>query len=221
MMNPKLFKERGQALILIAFAGIALFAITGLAIDGSNKFSDRRHAQNAADTAALTGALAKANAETAGDDAATVSTKLVTAALNRAADNGYDGDLVTNVVQVNSPPVGGPYAGNIHYVQVIITSYVDTFFTRVIGINQSTNIVQAVALSGKGGSIANGALSFQWTPVPDAATAVLMSVGTARSISPGAGCSSTRARAVGIRVIAAALLLQPIRRELVSHLPEA
>jgi hypothetical protein len=165
-MKPKLFKERGQALILIAFAAIALFAITGLAIDGSNKFSDRRHAQNAADTAALTGALAKANAETAGDDAATVSTKLVTAALNRAADNGYDGDLVTNVVQVNSPPVGGPYAGNKHYVQVIITSYVDTFFTRVIGINQSTNIVQAVALSGKGGSIANGASVVSMDPNP-------------------------------------------------------
>ena len=136
-MKMKLEVDRGQALILIAFAAIALFGITGLAIDGSNKFSDRRHAQNAADTAALAGALTKANAETAGDSAATVSTKLVTAALNRAADNGYDGDLVTNVVQVNSPPVDGPYAGNKHYVQVIITSYVDTFFARVIGINQS------------------------------------------------------------------------------------
>ena len=66
MTKPKLFKERGQALILITFAAIALFGITGLAIDGSNKFSDRRHAQNAADSAALAAALVKTNGLTAG-----------------------------------------------------------------------------------------------------------------------------------------------------------
>ena len=57
-MKPK-SQERGQALILIAFAAIGLFAFTALAIDGSRVFSDRRHAQNAADTAALAAALAK------------------------------------------------------------------------------------------------------------------------------------------------------------------
>lgn len=153
--------ERGQALILITFAAIALFAITGLAIDGSNKFSDRRHAQNAADTAVLSAALAKANAETAGDDAATVWAELSTAALNQALVNGYDDDHVTNEVEVytcDDPNSDcGPYAGKSIYVQVIITSYVDTYFMRVIGINQSTNIVEAVAMSGKGGKIANGA----------------------------------------------------------------
>ena len=58
--------ERGQALVLIALAAIGLFGITGLAIDGSAKFSDRRHAQNAADTAVLAAALAKATALTNG-----------------------------------------------------------------------------------------------------------------------------------------------------------
>ena len=58
-MKPKLFKERGQALVIIALAAIALFGITGLAIDGTAKFSDRRHAQNAADAAALAAALGK------------------------------------------------------------------------------------------------------------------------------------------------------------------
>ena len=58
-MKPIIYStERGQALILIAFAAIALFAITGLAIDGSKKLSDRRHAQNAADAAVLAGSLA-------------------------------------------------------------------------------------------------------------------------------------------------------------------
>src|SRR5258706_13695028 len=64
-MNMKIktisFAERGQALILIAISLVALFAIVGLAVDGSMVFSDRRHAQNAADTAAVAAALSKVN----------------------------------------------------------------------------------------------------------------------------------------------------------------
>jgi hypothetical protein len=166
-MKAKSFKERGQALILITLAAIGLVGITGLAIDGSAKFSDRRHAQNAADAAALAGALAKANAESAGDDAATVWTELSTAALDRAADNDYDGNLVSNVVEVYSPPVSGPYIGKDLYVQVIITSYVDTFFSKVLGIAQTQNVVQATALAGKGGSIAYGASVVAMNPNPN------------------------------------------------------
>ena len=62
-MNKKSQFESGQALILIVLAIFGLVGITGLAIDGGMSFSDRRHAQNAADTAALAGALAKINAQ--------------------------------------------------------------------------------------------------------------------------------------------------------------
>jgi Flp pilus assembly protein TadG len=51
-------KERGQALIMIAFAAVGLFAFTALAIDGGAAFSKKRQAQNAADAASLAGALA-------------------------------------------------------------------------------------------------------------------------------------------------------------------
>jgi hypothetical protein len=141
-MKPKLLLERGQALIMIAFAAFGLFAVAGLAIDGSAKYSDRRHAQNAADTAALTGALAKAS---------NVS-QWKFAAVSRADDNGYDNDLVTNHVQVNNPPISGIYSdcSDVHfncndYVQVIIDSTVNTWFARIIGINQTHNHVEAVA----------------------------------------------------------------------------
>src|SRR5688572_29709495 len=63
-MKKKSITERGQALILVALAAIGLFAVTALAIDGSARFSDRRHAQNAVDTAAMAAALAKVNALT-------------------------------------------------------------------------------------------------------------------------------------------------------------
>src|SRR5215207_6511653 len=134
MKNIK--SERGQALIIFALAAIGLFGIVGLAIDGSAKFSDRRHAQNAADTAALAAALAKVN--TLIDPTKTnsplecppisgtpsdVCAALLNAGRNQAGDNGYDNDLVQNTVEVYSPPISGYYTGDNTYVQVIITSH--------------------------------------------------------------------------------------------------
>ena len=126
MVKMKHAMERGQALILIALAAIGLFGITGLAIDGSAKFSDRRHAQNAADTAALAAALAKATALTnglanspascpppSGFSASPVCAALQLAALDRADSNGYDNNLVSNTVEVYSPPISGYYSGNV------------------------------------------------------------------------------------------------------------
>ena len=56
--------EKGQALIVIALAAVMLFAFASLAIDGSMAFSDKRHAQNAADTSVLAAALAKTHGRT-------------------------------------------------------------------------------------------------------------------------------------------------------------
>ena len=178
-MNPKFSTERGQALVIIALAAIGLFGITALAIDGSAKFSDRRHAQNAADTAALAAALAKVNALTSGlsnspiacpdpgGAPSAVCAALLDAGLNRAGDNGYDDNLVTNNVEIYSPPISGYYSGNEDYVQVIITSYVSTYFARVIGINQTQNTVEAVALTKEGGVLGDGAMIISYDPDPN------------------------------------------------------
>lgn len=50
-------KQQGQALILLAFALVALAAMAGLAIDGGRLYVLRRQAQNAADAAAKAGTL--------------------------------------------------------------------------------------------------------------------------------------------------------------------
>ena len=125
--------QRGQALIIIALAAVTLFAFTALAIDGGMVFSDRRHAQNAADTAALGAALAKIRGglwEQAG--------------LERAASNGYENDTL-RIVEIYSPPIDGDYQGNSEYVQVKITSHVKTFFARILGFQKITNRVEAIA----------------------------------------------------------------------------
>src|SRR6185503_8867856 len=101
MKNIK--SERGQALIIFALAAIALFGIVGLAIDGSAKFSDRRHAQNAADSAALAGALAIVNDKTADvldADGNVIGIEWKLDGLDRALENGYDDNHVTNDVWV-------------------------------------------------------------------------------------------------------------------------
>ncbi len=51
--------EKGQALILIALAVIGLVGFSALTIDGGRVLSDKRNAQNAADTSVLSAALAK------------------------------------------------------------------------------------------------------------------------------------------------------------------
>lgn len=127
--------ERGQALIVIALALVALVAIAGLVIDGGNVFLDRRRAQNAADSAALASAVVRIRGEA----------DWVGAAMTAAADNGYHNDGIANSVQVFSPPIDGPLAGNVEYIQVIITSNVNTYLLRIVGKAQYTNTVEATA----------------------------------------------------------------------------
>lgn len=53
--------ERGQVLAFIAIGLVGLMGFAALAIDGGMLYSDRRHAQNAADTSSLAGASGAAN----------------------------------------------------------------------------------------------------------------------------------------------------------------
>ena len=126
--------QSGQALVMIALAAIGLFAFAALAIDGSAIFSDRRHAQNAADTGVLQAALTKVR----GGD-------WEHEGLLRAKSNGYDDNGITNDVLFFNPPNSGPYQGNDEYIQVKIRSDVKLFFARIIGRQTATNYVEAVA----------------------------------------------------------------------------
>ena len=128
--------EKGQALIIIALAAVVLFGFAALAIDGSMVFSDKRHAQNAADTAALAGALAFSR----GNDVSA-------AAQTRATSNGYDNGAMNDVtVTVTDVPSGECPANTTGKdIKVDIVSYVNTTFARVIGRTQFTNAVTATS----------------------------------------------------------------------------
>ena len=125
--------ERGQAIIMIVFAIIGLIGMTSLAIDGGNALIDRRRTETAASAAALTAALIRIE----GGD-------WRSAALATARANGYDNNGVTNIIEMNTPPLSGPYAGNSEYIEVIITSHLDTYFGPVIGVPRVTSVARAV-----------------------------------------------------------------------------
>jgi Flp pilus assembly protein TadG len=186
--------ERGQALVVIALAAVVLFGFVGLAIDGTARFSDRRHAQNAADTASLAAALEKVTELTAGTSDLSPTTNnvetcppptgvlpspvcsaLQLAGLDRADSNGYSNDLTNNTVEVYSPPINGYYStvsNSDEYVQVIITSHVKTTFMRIFGVTQSDNIVNAVAYAKEGGELADGAMIISYDPDPGCSSGV-------------------------------------------------
>lgn len=167
--------ERGQALVIIAFGLIALIGMTALAIDGGGVYSDRRHAQNAADTAVMAAGLMHIKNPLDVDWPAARD-----AGLQRAADNGYDNDGTTNLVNVYRCsdtgatcefPADETYVDNNSngvfdagdtlndtngngfldiydphdFVQATVVSHVPTYFARVLGIFELTNSVQAVA----------------------------------------------------------------------------
>src|SRR5512135_615887 len=100
-MKPSVQRQRGQALILIVLAIVGMVGLTGLAIDGGNAYSDRRHAQNAADTSALAAALRIIHNQTDWQQAGLI----------QAQANGYPAagpDSTVNVYLCNAVPAGQP-----------------------------------------------------------------------------------------------------------------
>lgn len=129
--------ERGQALVVIALAAIGLFAFAALSIDGSMLLSDRRHAQNAADTSAMAAALAR----TRGQD-------FNAAGQARALSNGYDDASSNQAVSITTAPTAsGDCTTTGVDITVTITSTINTTFAKVIGRNQLTNVVSSTARS--------------------------------------------------------------------------
>ncbi len=131
--------ERGQALILIVFAIVGLVGLTALAVDGGMAYSDRRNAQNAADSAALAAALGHIR----GRDVNTI-------ALAAAAAEGYDNNGTTNTVTVSVADLSGTSCPNMAVgedITVQITSVIRTSFAPVVGIRQLTNTVRATGRS--------------------------------------------------------------------------
>lgn len=147
--------RRAIIIPLVAVSLVAVLAITGLVIDGGLLMKERRHAQNAADAAALAAAVDLLNFKGL--------PQAVRSAYEHADLNGYHTNRVNwnfvptgnsisatltvddATVSVNVPPLSGPYKGNPEYVEVTATRRLKTFFIQVVGISQSQTSARAVA----------------------------------------------------------------------------
>jgi Flp pilus assembly protein TadG len=129
--------ENGQVLVFLVLAMVALLGFTALAVDGGNAFMVRRQAQNAADSAAMAATLAKSKNQ-----------DWQAAGYAVAQQNGFVNDDKNEVAVYNPPQVGlyaPPFSGAINYVQVIITTTLETSFAHLVYSGELVNTILATA----------------------------------------------------------------------------
>jgi Putative Flp pilus-assembly TadE/G-like len=130
--------EAGQSLVLVALGLTVLLGILGFAVDMGYYRYVRRELQNAADAAAIAGAMdvSYGTWKTAGESA--------------ASENGFPKGGNTTV-KIDNPPSAGPYAGSTYptYVQATITQKnVPVFFSKIFGAQSPTLSATSVAAGG-------------------------------------------------------------------------
>lgn len=181
-MSKNHHTERGQLLVILAIGLVGLLGFTALAIDGGMVFSDRRKAQNAADTAAMAGGWATLQSlesqnifsEDFGICSPTqVQNPMVRVAMDaaynpaklRATSNGYD-DLITGVDTKNGVEVtcySGTesdqygHKGNHIDVHVMITKPTQTALIQFVYSGPVVNTVEAVVRVQPKSTLGNGA----------------------------------------------------------------
>jgi len=114
-----------------------LLGVTGMAVDGSIWFAIKRSMQNTADAAAFSAALEMTRVN---DDSLAKSR-----AISDAEENQYDPSS-GDTLQINSPPLYGPYSGNNAAFEAIVSRPSPSFLSRLIHGDQVTVTARAVAI---------------------------------------------------------------------------
>jgi hypothetical protein len=145
--------ERGQALIIMVFAMIALLLVAGLAIDGGMVFLERRRMQNSADAAALAGTrlLAAAVCGKQGSDDAAIFAEIRQYAENNGVMN-LDNGVAANYVSGEETVLGTVGSGTIPRgatgVSVTVEISRPTHFVTLVGIDEAGAAASALAMTG-------------------------------------------------------------------------
>lgn len=157
-------KERGQALVILVFALVAVTAMAGLAIDAGRLFTLRRQAQIAADAAAIAGtrqlAFYIAQCETGSNDA--VWGEIVGSARNNGADESspdvaLSGRYVDKDENELNPATGAPPIGATG-VRVSVTLTETTTLLKIVGQEFIVASTEATAMTGPIRQFAGGGL---------------------------------------------------------------
>jgi hypothetical protein len=146
----RLSGQRGSVLVQVAVALLALLALSAFVLDHGVMTSGRGAAQNAADAAALAGAVSLMNNQ-GGANAET-------AALLLARRHFVAGDpLTTNQIDFPLPTphaCRAPFTGQTACITVAINNQnVPTFFARLANVNSQGVRATATAIAGRGNSV--------------------------------------------------------------------
>ena len=141
--------RKGAASLIFAASSLAFLGLVGLATEAGSWYMANRRAQNAADAAAVAGAMTYGNTTIAAANLVSASTR--SAGLDTASRNGFavGGSIA---VAVNRPPSMGPNSGNTSAVEVIIRQTQAISFARLFNINATTISNRAVAVVSDSGT---------------------------------------------------------------------
>jgi Flp pilus assembly protein TadG len=140
--------RRGVVVPLVALLLVGLLGVTAIAIDGGLLLANRRHAQGAADAAALAGGIDLFTHFDA-NQGIDVGGTAASSAQCTAADNGFTDGVNGTTVTVNIPPKSGPYQGLAGYVEVLIRMEQQRYFSRIFGSGDLPVSVRSVARGSK------------------------------------------------------------------------
>jgi hypothetical protein len=148
--------EKGQALVLIAFAFIAMLGFVALAIDGGMIYADRRFTQNGADAASLAGGSAAAlkmenNQIYYGNfncNSTDITKKVIPAAINAAYNRAKDNSFTItkySITNQNGVVADCKDGFDKHIdIHVMITKDTDSIFAHFVYNGPWRNTVDAV-----------------------------------------------------------------------------
>jgi putative Flp pilus-assembly TadE/G-like protein len=120
------FQRRGGVTPWVVLSLFLIVAVLALGMDGGRMMEERRHAQSAADAAALAAATQLYT------NSFQTPASVTTAADNSAALNGYTNDGVNSIITVHNPPTSGSFVGKSEYVEVIVQRNLKATFGAVI-----------------------------------------------------------------------------------------
>ncbi len=140
---PERLDEKGQAVVIITLALVALVALAGLVFDGGMAFAQRRRMQNAADAGAFAGARVLA---LGGSDSAICAAVTEYTVTRNGAASFYATYYPTDLT------VCGGNAGGATAITVIVTTTFNTFFLNAnLGNEAAAGTVGANARASFGG----------------------------------------------------------------------
>ncbi len=170
-MKHQLNSHRGQSIVIIAFALVALVALLALVVDAGNAYVQRRQIQNAMDAGAQAGALALAQGKTSGEINAAINRYVSANGINPAAVRAYyvvqDANRNNIVVRDNTilSYGAGWVPSTINYngvqlpvigVQVEGNKTFNTYFANIVGVREMPTSGASAGYAIKGACTGSG-----------------------------------------------------------------